>query len=194
MNPTPLPVRATVWIWLIAAIFAGKFGWFVRLHYLAITGVMLGLTAALLLAYLKLDGVRRWVDGFDLRALVLLHVTRFVGVYFLILYSRGILPRDFAVPAGWGDVIVAIFAIVVCLLPLAEPTRLRFIGFWNIVGLVDLLLVAATATRLGLQSNGEMRALAVLPLSLLPTFLVPLLLFTHVVILLRLRRLETPAA
>jgi hypothetical protein len=194
MNPTPLPIRVTIWLWLIAAMIVGKSGLLTRLPVLAVPVILFGLTAGLLLAYAKLDGVRRWVDSMDIRSLVLLHVSRFVGIYFLVLYSRGILPRDFAIPAGWGDIVVAIFAIVAGLFPLAETTRQRLISFWNIVGLVDLLLVVVTAGRLALQGDGQMRALTLLPLSLLPTFLVPLLLFTHVVILLRLRRAETPAA
>ena len=40
----------------------------------------------------------------DLRLLVLYHLTRFVGVWFLVLYSRGELPYAFAVPGGWGDI------------------------------------------------------------------------------------------
>lgn len=193
MNPTPLPVRATIWLWLIAALLAGNAGWLTRLPFLGVTAVLFTLTALLLLAYGTLSGLRRWIDGLDLRALVLLHVTRFAGIYLLVLFSRGALPHDFAIPAGWGDIVVATLAIAVALLPLAESTQRRAIGFWNIVGLVDLLLVTATSARLGLQDATQMRALTVLPLSLLPTFLVPLLLFTHVVIFMRLRHEEAPA-
>ena len=73
-------------------------------------------------------------------------------------------------------------------MPLADATRTRAITIWNVVGLIDILLVVATAARLGLQDPDQMRALTVLPLSLLPTFLVPLIISTHVIIFFRLRR------
>ncbi len=193
MNQTPLPIRASIWLWLIAALLVGNSGWLARLPFPAVPVILLGLTGLLLLGYARLAGLRHWIDGLDLRALVLLHVTRFVGIYFLVLYSRGILPRDFAVPAGWGDIVVAALAIAVCVLPLAPPTRARAIRFWNVLGLVDLLLVVATAARLSLANDGQMRAWTTLPLSLLPTFLVPLLLFVHVIIFLRLHREEQTA-
>src|SRR5262245_35921221 len=113
MNQTPLPVRAVIWLWLIAALLAGHQGWLGRLPPLAVPGVLFALTALLLAGYARLSGLRGWIDSLDLRALVLLHVTRFVGIYFLVLYERGILPRAFAIPAGWGDIIVATAAIFV---------------------------------------------------------------------------------
>lgn len=134
-----------------------------------------------------------WIDRLDLRALVLLHVTRFVGFYFLILYRRGGLPYAFAVPGGWGDIIVAALALVVCFLPMKDSARRRAITIWNVIGFIDILMVVTTAARLGLQNNLQMRALTYLPLSLLPTFLVPAIIATHVIIFLRLRRATTPA-
>lgn len=127
------------------------------------------------------------MDGLDLRALVALHITRFVGFYFLFLYHRGELPYAFAVPGGWGDIIVAILALLVCVLPIKEALRSRAITAWNVIGFVDIALVVVTAARLGLENRFQMRALTYLPLSLLPTFLVPLIIATHVIIHLRLR-------
>ena len=59
---------------------------------------------------------------------------------------------------------------------------------WNVFGLVDIVLVVATATRLGVADPGSMRALLELPLSLLPTFLVPIIIATHIIIFARLAR------
>ena len=133
------------------------------------------------------------MDALDLRSLVLLHVTRFVGIYFLVLYRRGQLPYDFAVPGGIGDIIVAALALPLALAPLADTTRQRAMRIWNIIGLVDIVLVVLTATRLNLADPTQMHALTYLPLSLLPTFLVPLIIATHIVIFVRLARPQTSA-
>lgn len=189
---TPLVIRICVWSWLIVAIMAGNYRLLQRLPMPAVQGVLFGLTAILLLLYFRVRGLRTWIDGLDLRSLVLLHVTRFVGIYFLILYNRGELPYDFAVPGGWGDIVVAGLALGVVFWPMGDALRRRAITIWNVIGFVDILLVVVTAARLGLAAPWRMLALTVLPLSLLPTFLVPLIIATHVIIFLRLRR-ESPA-
>lgn len=193
LNPTPLPIRIAIWSWLIAALFVGNAALLQRLPMPAVQGILFTLSAICLLLYLKAKGVRTWVDGLDLRALVLLHVTRFVGFYFLTLYRRGELPRDFAVPGGWGDIVVATLALLAGLVPMSDGHRRRAIAIWNVIGFIDILMVVATAGRLGLQDPAQMRALTYLPLSLLPTFLVPLIIATHVIIFLRLRREHLPA-
>lgn len=187
MTPA-LVVRIIFWLWFGLAYFAGRDGWLRQLPPFGIQGIVAGLTALLLTSYFRIAPVRRWVDGLELRTLVLVHLTRFVGIYFLLLFQRGELPRAFAVPGGIGDIIVATMALPVAFAPLAAEARRRAIVIWNVAGLVDLLLVILTATRLNLENPAQMKALTVLPLSLLPTFIVPLLLATHVVLFVRTKR------
>ena len=179
---TPLAIRIVFWTWLIAAVAAGRQGWLQAMPASAVPALVLGLTALLALAYRRLGAFSAWVDALDVRGLVLLHVTRFVGFYFLVLYDRGVLPYAFAVPGGIGDIAVDALALAVCLFPWGEASRRRAISIWNIVGLIELLLTILTAARLGLAEPGSMHALTQLPLSLLPTFLVPLLLASHLVL------------
>ncbi len=192
MNATPLPIRIAIWVWLIAALYAGNSLLLQRLPIPAVQAILFGLTAVCLLLYFKVAAVSHWINRLDLRALALLHVTRFVGFYFLLLYRRGELPYAFAVPGGWGDIIVAALALLVCLLPMGDVTRRRALNIWNTIGFMDILMVVITAGRLGLQDPQQMRALTYLPLSLLPTFLVPLIISSHVIIFLRLRRESFP--
>ncbi len=186
--PPALVVRIVFWLWLGVAYFAGRDGWLQQLPRFGIQGVVAGLTALLLAAYFRISSARRWVNQLELRTLVLVHLTRFVGVYFLILFQRGELPRAFAVPGGIGDLIVATMALPVAFAPLTAESRRRAIVIWNVAALVDLLLVILTATNLLIENPAQMTALSTLPLSLLPTFLVPLLLATHVVIYVRTQR------
>ena len=185
---TPPLIRVAFWAWLLTAVAAGRLHWLQRLPLPAVQGILFALTALLILAYRSIAPFRAWVDHLDLRSLVLLHVTRFVGIYFLVLYRRGELPYAFAVPGGIGDIIVAASAIVVVLLPFTESQRLRAITIWNIVGFIDILLVVFSAARIGLSGGYGLVPLTYLPLSLLPTFLVPLIIASHVAIFARLKR------
>ena len=56
------------------------------------------------------------------------------------------------------------------------------------LGLADILFVVVTAARLATTDPASMVALLRLPLSLLPTFLVPLIIACHVFLGLRLAR------
>ncbi len=174
-------------------MLVGNYRLLPRLPMPAVQGVLFGLTALLLLLYFRVRRLRDWIDALDLRSLVLLHVTRFVGFYFLFLYQRGELPYEFAVPGGWGDIIVAVLALGVVFWPMNDLRRRRALTMWNVIGFVDIVLAVITAARIGSAAPWRMMALTVLPLSLLPTFLLPLLIATHVIIYLRLRR-EASAA
>lgn len=187
MTP-PLAIRTTFWCWLIAALAVGRLAVLQRLPMPAVQAILLGLVILLVAAYRGWPAWRAWADGLDLRAVVGLHLTRFVGFYFLYLYERDRLPYAFAVPGGIGDIIVALLAVVVIAAPLPPKARLHAISIWNVVGLLDILLVVTTAARLGLADPRSMRELTFLPLSLLPTFLVPLIIASHLLIFARTRR------
>ncbi len=184
---TPLALRIALWLWLIAALLAGRLLLLQRLPPPAIPACVIGLTLCLVLAWRASAAVRDWANALPLRSLVLLHVTRFVGFYLLRLDLRGALPYAFAVPGGLGDIVVATLALVVVLAPLSAALRPHVLFVWNVIGLIDILLVVLTAARLALADPNSMRALTHLPLSLLPTFLVPLIIATHILIFARLR-------
>jgi hypothetical protein len=188
-----LVVRLVFWVWLGAAVLAGQQLLLQRIPPIGVQACILGLAAVLVTAYFRVSAIRSWVDRLDLRTVVLVHVTRFVGIYFILLYRRGVLPYDFAVPGGIGDIVVATLALAIVLIPLTEAALVRTVRVWNIVGLVDISLVVITAARLNLANPLQMRALTSLPLSLLPTFLVPLIIATHIIILARLARNQTTA-
>lgn len=185
-----LLVRLFFWLWFGAAVAVGHFLVLQRLPPVAVPGVALALSALLLYVYFRVSVVRAWVDALDLRVLVLIHAARFIGVYFLLLFQDGVLPRAFAVPSGVGDVIVAAMALPVALAPLSDATRQRAIVIWNVVGFVGLLLAVISAFRLNLDTPLELRALTRLPLSLWPTLLAPLMLVSHVVIFARTGKSE----
>jgi len=171
--------------WLIVATAVGAAGLVRRLPPAPL--VLFTLTAVVLAAGWLLAGFRAWLATIDVRWLVALHLTRFVGFYFLYLYGRGELPYAFAVPGGWGDIVVAALAAALLMWGAPRDGR-RCVAYivWNVLGLADILFVVVTAARLATADPESMAALLRLPLSLLPTFLVPLIIACHVVLFVRL--------
>jgi len=131
--------------------------------------------------------LRSWLAAVPLDALVSLHTTRLVaGASFLVLHAQGRLPWAFAVPGGWGDIAVALGALVLLVLHrIGRPAPNGAYALWNVLGMLDILGVVASAMRSALVDPASMRPLVELPLSLLPSFLVPLIIFTHLVLLVR---------
>jgi hypothetical protein len=183
------PTRAVVFglsAWLCFALAVGVAGWFRNASAPAVAVTIWTLTALALLACWKIQMVRDWAAIVDLRWLIALHLTRFVGIYFLILGKRGDLPQGFAGPAGFGDILIAMIALFILVVPRLRMLRPALLS-WNTLGLVDILLVIFSALRFGLRDWQSMAPLRELPLSLLPTFIVPLIVASHVLIFVRLK-------
>jgi hypothetical protein len=170
--------------WLCFAV--GLASWFHNASAQVVAATVWTLTALILFACWKITLIRVWVLNVDVSWLVLLHVTRlFAGVYFLVLCQSGQLPCAFARPAGWGDIVVAILALAVVAAMRTEFAKALLLT-WNTLGLIDIIFVVFSALRFGLIDWESMHALRELPLSLLPTFLVPLVIASHVLIFFRL--------
>jgi hypothetical protein len=109
-----------------------------------------------------------------LRPLLMLHSFRFLGLSFLI---PGVVASDlspaYAVPAAYGDIGAAILALLALW---ALPSGLGIVLAWifNIWGTADLLFAFYQGNEVGLLP-GQLGATFYIP-----TFLVPLLLVTHV--------------
>jgi len=177
-------------LWLVLAIALGLSGLLRHVRPPGPQIMIFGLTGALVAAYWWSRSFRDWLRALDLRAMVALHLTRFVGFYFLWLYGRGELPYRFAVPGGWGDIIVATGATVLLANWSGFGRRRAVLFVWNVYGLVDILFVVATAAAEGRADPLSMAALLRMPLSLLATFLVPLIISSHGLIFARLRSRE----
>lgn len=150
-------------------------------------------TLVLLLGYFLSRPFRAFAHLLDLRLITGLHAWRIVAVDFLVECGRGRLPATFSMPAGFGDIITGVGAMVfVYLMSKKAPvSRKRFVA-WNIFGLVDLI----TAVSLGilhsesafgiLRGAGVSTALmAEFPRAIIPAFLVPLFILLHLLALAR---------
>jgi hypothetical protein len=128
------------------------------------------------------QGFRQFVLSLDPRAVTMVHTWRTAGFTFLVLYAYGILPGLFALPAGWGDIAIGATAPLVAL-KLADANHRKSFLLWQALGVLDLVValsMAALISVLAPLGSGPF-PMAVLPLSLIPTFAVPLLLILHII-------------
>jgi hypothetical protein len=172
-------------VWFAYALIAGGFGLFQN-QYNRI-GAAVGIAAAVptvLFAvwFAASDSFRKFALSLNPRTLTFLQSGRFIGVTFVILQARGVLPAIFAWPAGYGDMFIGATAALVAW-KLCNPDHRGSFIFWQALGIFDLVTAVGLGTTAGLiqPHSVPMMAMTVLPLSLIPTFLVPLYLILHVI-------------
>lgn len=175
-------------VWFVVALIVGASGWLLTMVPPEPQFLLAALTVGLIAAGVVVPSFRAWLAELELRTVIAVHVTRFIGIYFLMLYARGLLPFQFAVVGGWGDIAIAATALLWLVLPQEPEAYPTLLWVWNICGLIDIALVVVTAARMGMADPASMAPLRSLPLSLLPTFLVPLIIGSHVLIFWRLAR------
>jgi hypothetical protein len=135
------------------------------------------------------EGLRQFTMSLNPRILTMVQSWRVAGFVFLVLAAYGILPTVFALPAGWGDIAIGATASFVAL-RLVSPDHRRIFVVWQVLGIADLVTAVTLGTLArvidphGIPTN----AMTVLPLSLIPTFAVPLLLILHVICIVQANR------
>ncbi len=134
-------------------------------------------------------GFRQFALSLNPGILTFVQSWRIVGFTFLVLYAAGLLPGVFALPAGWGDIAIGATAPLAAL-KLANFSRRRSFIFWQTLGIFDLVMAVTLGTTARLLSPHEVATalMTVLPLSLIPTFAVPLLIVLHIICIAQARQ------
>jgi hypothetical protein len=130
--------------------------------------------------YALSPGFRRFTRSLDARVLTIVQTWRIGGLVFVVLYGFGLLPGVFALPAGFGDFAIGATAPLMAW-KLATPAHRSGFIRWQVLGMIDLVTAVSLGTTAGLISPNapSMHPMTVLPLSMVPTFVVPLLLMAH---------------
>jgi hypothetical protein len=141
------------------------------------------------------EAVARVIDAVPQEWLVGVQLYRALGVIFLILYASGKLPGLFAWPAGVGDIAVGLLAPVVALAYARAPRDAgSLVRAWNVFGILDLVVAVTTGFMTApsalqpIQVEPNSDLMSVLPMVLIPVFLVPLSIVLHVASLAKLHR------
>jgi hypothetical protein len=192
-SPRWLPLFALSW--LAAAITIAASGRLAAVPFPGPQIVLVAMTVLALFLGTGVGSVRAWIDAVPLRALVGVHVARLVGFVFLALSARGLLSPVFAERAGWGDIVTALGAAALVLSGDPHTPRHRALYLiWNTFGLLDFVNVVLTAAWIGMRGvQPGLVPLVHLPLSLLPTFFVPILFASHVFVFRRLAAMARPS-
>ena len=134
-------------------------------------------------------GFRQFVMSLNPRILTFVHEWRIAGLTFLALYSLGILPGIFALPAGWGDIAIGATAPLAAL-QLATFQRRNWFILWQALGILDLVTAIALGTTVRFidPHAAATGVMTTLPMSLIPTFGVPLMIVLHIVCIAQARR------
>ena len=177
-------VRLVVFVWLGVAVVVGATGTLRRLP-VPPPAIAAALTIAVLLVVRLSARAREAVFRIGPGPLIAFHLTRVAaGLYFLVMGARGVLPREFTTAAGWGDIVVGLAAIWVlmrCVPAYARWQRTAFI-VWNAAGLLDILGVLGNGIRLFIRNPSFADPFMSLPLAILPTFVVPIVIVSHVLL------------
>jgi hypothetical protein len=171
--------------WFLFALIGGALGLFQNQSNRigAAVGIAAGVPMVVFAVWFAASNLfREFALSLNPRTLTFVQSWRIIGVTFVILQARGVLPAIFAWPAGYGDMFIGATAAFVAW-KLCNPVHRGSFIFWQALGIIDLVTAVALGTTAGLiQPHGvPMAAMTVLPLSFIPTFLVPLYLILHLI-------------
>jgi hypothetical protein len=184
------------WFGLIVLLAAA--GTFDAEHGIGIGGV--GAALALPVVILTVAGnrlarFRSAIAELPLGLLVSINAVRVLGIAFVLLHLAGRLPAPFAPVAGWGDVFIGLLALPVAWAVARRSSHSRAIVLlWNVLGLLDLVAAVGLGVtsapdspiRIFFEEPGN-RIMGDLPWILIPGFIVPNLMLTHLAIFWKLR-------
>jgi len=186
--------------WFVLALVAAVRGAFVN----PFRGVGLSVGIAALVPMLVFfawfgasESFRKFLLSLNPSTLTAVQTGRILGLVFVVLEAHRALPSVFALPAGYGDIAIGATASLVAW-KLANPGHRGSFILWQGLGILDLVtaVTLGTTARLLVPRGPDMALLTVLPLSLIPTFLVPLFTMIHVICIAQAKawKAETSAA
>jgi len=184
--------------WFVAALVAGALGVVNQPGRppLALAGFLGVPIVGFGLAYLASPSLRAFTETIPLSLLVGSHLWRFVGLGFVVGWLAGALPAGFGIPEGFGDIIAAAGALI--LLPGARKGTVHrgWLLAWNIFGSLDLVsaitmgvLFSDGPAGLLHTATSSTALMTTFPVSLIPTFFVPLFMLVHALTFRRIARL-----
>ncbi len=157
--------------------------------------------AFILWALARLTAMGRPVsDHMDVGLLAAFQIPRVMGGVFLIGWAAGVIPWQFALPAGLGDIWAGIAGYQAWrAVRVGAPDARRKVIQANVIGMVDFLVavffgIITSEGFLHLLAQASPNIINQHPLAMFPGFFVPIFLGAHLISISRLRRSSSPLA
>lgn len=184
-------IAFSIFCWFTFVIVVSRTGMF-SVNPLVAPNIALGflLLFELLRRVYASQTIQRIAANAPMWFLIVIQTYRIIGIVFFTFYARGLLPAEFAIPAGLGDIFVGVTAPLVATLYYFRKSYGRQLAIlWNYVGILDLI-VAIGVGILSFQRPIEFlhttpstEQIALFPLAIVPLFAVPLALVLHMLCL-----------
>jgi hypothetical protein len=182
-----------IWIAIQSVLGINGFYTFTASQPPRVVGLLLPPLSIIALLFIITPG-RRWIDSLDLKVLTLLHVIRIPVEFILLgLFIHHAIPKlmtieggNYDMLSGWSAVVVFFFGFI------QHKLSRRVLLLWNVICLCLLLNIvvhALLSVPTPIQQFGfDQPNIAILyfPFVLLPSVVVPIVLFAHLVAIRRL--------
>ena len=184
-------LRRPIAAWALAALAVAASGVLAHAPRAVVPLLLFGPVIAFALAARRPGLARDTYERLPIAVAIGFHVLRApIGAVFLVACARGDLPSSFAVPAGVGDVLAGLGAVVALVALAREWPRARtVVTAWNLFAFADIVMVVANAQRLIVfGDDAAVRPFLAFPFPLLPLFVVPVVFITHGIVHFRYTR------
>ena len=187
-------LAALLGLWVGVAAAGSAAGWAAMARPFPIMGLFVAAPLIAAIVATALPKARAAMLGLPLPLLAGMNVGRVFAVLFLLVAAEGRMSGPFPHSAGWGDIVTG--AVALPLIRLAhDPVRNKAVlHLWNAFGMLDLAVaivlgvMSAPGSLLQVFPGPGSEAMTHLPLSFVPTVLVPIWMVLHAIIWVKLRR------
>ncbi len=177
--------------WLLTALILGQRGFFIAEDNAVFPNIALGIILPIGAGYYFIHWSSvfgRVIKFVPNHLLIGIQFYRCLGIIFLMLNAQQKLPGIFAVPAGYGDILIGIAAPVIGYMYFKGYKWSRNLSLlWNLAGIGDLIIAVTFGF---LSSPGRFQLLSLdfpndlitsFPLVIIPTFAVPMSILLHII-------------
>lgn len=184
-NITPLVLTTGMLVWIVLVSMTSFFGFFLDFNPPPRLPIFVGLITVLILVVMVMAKTRDYILKMPLTTLTYIHIVRVpVEIVLWWLFLKGSVPGEITFEGSNLDILSGISAPFAGVFLVGAKSKSRIAAIiWNLLTLGLLLNVvfrAMASTPYFQESGIQTMAVFYFPYVLLPTFIVPIVLFSHI--------------